>query len=222
MVDEAPVLQQDRLIALPPPAIPTDLIPSALFLPLHAVTETHRGRKLRLSAQILTFHAPTSLLLITAYPPERPGHPSPTLLVDLSTPLLGQSPAATDVSSASDSVYSRTGQRMAIQPSSGLHRAVNREHVSLARGEWVCIVGWLEGDGSKMVKKVKTSASFLKPLPIILEAIHISNARPPPLDALYRGTLLPGASEESMTGLSDANESEQNSGYTPRAKIRRR
>lgn len=40
-----------RLIAVPPPQPPTDLIQSALHLPLESITRAHRGRKLRTTGQ---------------------------------------------------------------------------------------------------------------------------------------------------------------------------
>ncbi|KAK8853102.1 hypothetical protein IAR55_003803 [Kwoniella newhampshirensis] len=178
-----------KLTTLPPPAPPSDLIASALVLPLHAVSTDHRGRKLRLVGQVLAFHSPTSLLLLTA-PALDPTTPSPTLLVNISTPLLGQSPSITDVSSAQDTIYSRQPQT-SLPPSSSTFSSivVNREKVTLSRGEWVCVVGWLEGDGHRMVKKVKTSASYLAPLPLILEAIHIANSRLIPINPVYRGQI---------------------------------
>ncbi|WWC71873.1 uncharacterized protein I206_105832 [Kwoniella pini CBS 10737] len=174
MVDAQRISSQ--LIALAPPNPPTDLIASALFLPLHSINPSHHGKKLRFIGQVLAFHPPTSLLLLTSFPPiTQPHSPSPTILINITTPLLGQSPSLKDMSTP-------------IQTVNSTHPGfVNRESLSLNRGEWVNIVGWLEGDGQKMVRKVKTSSSYLKPLPFILEAIHVSNARPPPLDAMYRG-----------------------------------
>lgn len=40
-----------RLVAVPPPQPPTDLIQSALHLPLESITRAHRGRKLRTTGQ---------------------------------------------------------------------------------------------------------------------------------------------------------------------------
>jgi hypothetical protein len=40
-----------QLIALPPPPPATDLIQSALFLPLSAITRLHRGKKIRTIGQ---------------------------------------------------------------------------------------------------------------------------------------------------------------------------
>ncbi|WWD19516.1 hypothetical protein CI109_103977 [Kwoniella shandongensis] len=183
--------QGPKLVTLPPPPPPSDLIASALMLPLHAVASTHRGRKLRLVGQVLAFHPPTSLLLLTGPPsnPSSPSVPSPTLLVNISTPLLGQSPSISDISSAQDSLYSRQPQLPSIPSTISASGLVNREKVTLNRGEWVSVVGWLEGDGSKMVRKVKTSNSYLAPLPLILEAIHIANSHVIPPSPLYRGQI---------------------------------
>ncbi|WWC91575.1 uncharacterized protein L201_006521 [Kwoniella dendrophila CBS 6074] len=193
-----------QLITLPPPNPPTDLIASALFLPLNAITSAHRGRKLRFVGQVLAFHPPTSLLLLTSYPPtNKPHTPSPTILINISIPLLGQNPSGIDVSSSADSMYSKDPQIPSptnITDFGSSPKLVNRESLSLNRGEWVNIVGWLEGEGEKMVRKVKTSSSYLKPLPIILECIHISNSRPPPIDAMYRGNMESWDGNRSVLG----------------------
>jgi hypothetical protein len=39
------------LVAIPPPGPPSDIIQSALFLPLSALSTEHRGRKLRTIGQ---------------------------------------------------------------------------------------------------------------------------------------------------------------------------
>ncbi|WRT70359.1 uncharacterized protein IL334_007357 [Kwoniella shivajii] len=206
-----------QLITLTPPRPPSDLIASALFLPLNEISPTHGGRKLRFVGQILAFHSPTSLLLLTSYPnSQTPNSPSPTILVDISTPLLGQSPSVKDISAVQDSMYSRNPQPPSPVMMTGKEgNYVNREMLSLSRGEWVSLVGWLEGDGSKMVRKVKTSSSYLKPLPLILQAIHISSSRPPPINGLHRGSVLPwngerytkdevGFTDEADTELEDS------------------
>ncbi|WVQ67134.1 uncharacterized protein L199_005329 [Kwoniella botswanensis] len=219
-------MTNNQLVALPPPPPPSDLIGSALFLPLHNVNLEHRARKLRFVGQVLAFHPPTSLLLLTSFPPASDPHsPSPTILVNISIPLMGQSPSLKDVSAAAESnSYTQT-----VQSSSEgqLGRGpVNREPLTLNRGEWVNVVGWLEGDGEKMVRKVKTSSSYLKPIPIILEAIHLSNARPPPVDAMYRGSI-PGwdgirsstkGGEDEPIVIDDDDEGEDVLESTPRPK----
>ncbi|WWC64434.1 uncharacterized protein I303_107044 [Kwoniella dejecticola CBS 10117] len=183
--------QRNHLIALPPPNPPSDLIASARFLPLHGIDDSHRGKKLRFVGQVLAFHPPTSLLLLTSFPAiSSPHSPSPTILVDISAPLLGQSPSSTDVSASAEAFPRHGHESMVVDGANGRRERahlVNRESLSLSRGEWVNVVGWLEGDGQRMIRKVKTSSSYAKPLPIILEAIHISNSRPPPSDAMYRG-----------------------------------
>ncbi|KAK6909560.1 hypothetical protein I203_103581 [Kwoniella mangroviensis CBS 8507] len=183
-------MTHNQLVTLaPPPPPPSDLIASALFLPLHAVNIEHRGRKLRFVGQVLAFHPPTSLLLLTSFPAaSNPHSPSPTILVNISIPLMGQSPSLKDVSAAAGSSSHNHTAQSSSEGRSG-RVAINREALTLNGGEWVNVVGWLEGDGERMVRKVKTSSSYLKPLPIILEAIHLSNARPPPVDAMYRGNI---------------------------------
>ncbi|WVF73185.1 hypothetical protein IAT40_008004 [Kwoniella sp. CBS 6097] len=191
------------LVALPPPPPPSDLTPSALFLPLHKISTTeHQGRKLRFVGQILAFHPQTSLVLLTSFPAVPNSHtPSPTILVNIAVPLLGESGskiksgrAQSNISNNKNHnndhhVYSRNPQRPPAEwnQENGYE---NRENLSLGRGEWITVVGWLEGDGERMVRKVKTSSSFVKPLPLILEAIHISNARPPPQLKLGRDSNL--------------------------------
>ncbi|WVW86019.1 hypothetical protein I302_108057 [Kwoniella bestiolae CBS 10118] len=209
-----------QLISLPPPLPPTDLIASALFLPLHGVGTAHRGKKLRFVGQILAFHPPTSLLLLTSFPPtSNPHSPSPTILVNISTPLMGQSPSLKDISSATHSSYASASQGI---PENG-RVPINRESLALQRGEWVNVVGWLEGDGERMVRKVKTSSSYAKPLPFILEAIHISNARSPPVDAMHRGNSPAWDGNRSTTYQEDDDPinidgDEDVVGITPRAK----
>lgn len=56
---------------------------------------------------------------------------------------------------------------------------VGREMVSIRRGEWVNLVGWLE-DGKDAVRKIQTFGPYAPPPPLILEVIHISNSRPLP------------------------------------------
>ncbi|OCF32215.1 hypothetical protein I316_06129 [Kwoniella heveanensis BCC8398] len=170
------------LVALPPPPPPSDLIASALFIPLHKISTEHRGRKLRFLGQILAFHTQTSLLLLTSYPAIPNSHtPSPTILVDISTPLLGETVRYDQTPLQRPPMLDSPATATATAAVGAERMYGNRENITLARGEWVCVVGWLEGDGERMVRKVKVSSSFVKPLPLILEAIHISNARPPPV-----------------------------------------
>lgn len=107
-----------------------------------------------LMCRILAYDPNTSFLLIT-------GHPStssryPTLIINTSVPLLGQSPSAKDISQVEGAgVYSYSrltsglASATATPVTTGRVRGsffVNREKVRMGKGEWVCVVGWLEGE----------------------------------------------------------------------------
>lgn len=83
-----------------------------------------------------------------------------TLLVNASIPLLGKSPSAKDVSEAYGSGW---GSREAPQAASvsvpvsecvGSAGLINRERLRIERGEWICVVGWLEGEVSRRIELV--------------------------------------------------------------------
>lgn len=95
---------------------------------------------------------------------------------------------------------------------------VARERLRLDVGEWVTVVGWLEGDVRKFRKEVGDwfdswsrrlgsrqlqdlnvvdFGRYATPLPVGLEAILITQSRPPPPDAIYRGEL-PSMQREEM------------------------
>jgi hypothetical protein len=151
-------------------------------------------RDQNLYIRILAFDPVTSLLLLSALPsPSSPVRPSsdptstgststlsaqprttPTLLINVSTPLLGQSPALSDLSRLDSGVFSRTAQGFKAphatdgdevvttvghnstgRDADGLSDAERyREALKIARGEIVMVVGWLEGDGRKIARKV--------------------------------------------------------------------
>lgn len=181
-------------LALSPPAPPTDLIQSALFLPLSRITKEHAGRKIRTIGQILGFNPASSVLLLCAPTTSSSPTPIPTLLVNLTTPLLGQSPAATDLSDVSNGVYWHLPKPMnaIIQRDEGWVGPVNREILRLDRGQWVVVVGWLEVDGRRIPRKKDTRSSYAPPISVVLEAIHVAPTREPPVGSLYRGEVLTG------------------------------
>lgn len=190
--DEA---SEDRLkIALQhPPSVPGDIIQSALHLPLTSLSTAHIGRKVRIVAQAVHFD-PASGLAILASPRAgaSAGRARPVLLVDLSVALLGQSPAAVDVSDASGSAWS-TGHTGAAghAGASGLARGDRggRAMVSIEKGEWMCVVGWLERDERGLPTGVDLGDGPCQSLGMIMGAIHISAAREPPSGAIFRGNI---------------------------------
>jgi len=44
------------LVAIPPPNPPSDIIQSALFIPISAISAEHRGRKIRTIGQYVPHH----------------------------------------------------------------------------------------------------------------------------------------------------------------------
>ncbi|GFZ48456.1 hypothetical protein JCM24511_06204 [Saitozyma sp. JCM 24511] len=197
--------RRDPLVAIPPPQPPSDLVQSALHLPLENITRGHRGRKLRTTGQIIHFDIKSSLLVLGAATPSPTSSPNPnpdpsvgagpsrrTLLVNASIPLLGKSPSAKDVSEAYGSVW---GAGETSQPTSvpvlegvgvGSAGLINRERLRIERGEWVCVVGWLEGEVSRRIE-LPPESGFASPMEIVLETIHLSPSRPPMGGTVYRG-----------------------------------
>jgi len=172
--------------------------------------------------RILAFDPKTSLLLLSA-PPTSPTGALPTMLVDLSIPLLGQSPSAKDVSHLEGGVYSR--------PSPPTVRPVNatgfaedesegrwRERLRLDRGEFVCVVGWLEGDARRLARKVNPGPTYNRPLELMLEAIHVSASRPPPNGAVFRGSI---RAWDGNLGRGEEEDNEQEMDETPKARRHR-
>jgi hypothetical protein len=87
---------------------------------------------------VIAYDVKSSLLLLAAVPTQATG-PLATLLVDVSIPLLGQTPAL-------DPLPEQQGTTSSAGPRS--------RTLSLARGEYVTVVGWLEGDQSNLASKV--------------------------------------------------------------------
>lgn len=122
---------ESTLVAVPaPPPLP-DLTPSALLLPLGAITSDHIGRKLRLVVQILAIDPAGKHALVSS--PSAGARP--TLMVALSTALLGHSPASKVV---------RPPERWALASEVRPDPHIAREKLYLAFGEWINVVGWLE------------------------------------------------------------------------------
>lgn len=114
-------------------------------------------------------------------------------------------PALRDTATAEGTIYSRDSY--SSLPSSKQASGRRENLLKLDRGEFVTVVGWLEGDGTKVVERVCTvlpavikpnnnahwqvnpGSAYVRPLDTILEAIHIVNSRCPPPDAIYRGDL---------------------------------
>lgn len=80
--------------------------------------------------------------------------------------------------------------------------------LQIGKGELVTVVGWMEGEGSKLASRVSGPVShsghfvqliapkvnlggrYRAPMSTMLEAIHIANSRLPPDNAVYRGSLV--------------------------------
>ncbi|RSH81974.1 uncharacterized protein EHS24_008174 [Apiotrichum porosum] len=186
---------QQVLHAVAPPPPPSDLIASALSIPLSQVGAEHVGRKLRLLVQILDIDNSASHILVTGA-----GHGArPTILMELSVALLGHSPGVLDVSHAragyaasTTSLPTRPTPSTAVS-STGTHPSlppgptVPRQRLVLARGEWITVVGWLEP--SALADVVVPPPGFLQPPRCVLEAIFIAPAREPPVGAIFRGEI---------------------------------
>jgi len=91
---------------------------------------------------VIAYDVKSSILLLAAIATQATG-PLATILVNTSTPLLGQTPALNPL--PQDDVYSRP-------PS--ISRSRERQALSLERGEFVTVVGWLENDQSKLSRQV--------------------------------------------------------------------
>jgi hypothetical protein len=97
-----------------------------------------RGFAIELIHRVIAYDVKSSLLLLAAMPTQAIG-PLATLLVDVSIPLLGQTPAL-DPLPEQQVTASTAGSRSRT--------------LTLARGEYVTVVGWLEGDQSNLASKV--------------------------------------------------------------------
>lgn len=104
-----------------------------------------------LRIRILAYEPKAGILLLSAIP-ERAIGPLGTLLVDVSTPLLGRTPAMPEITPAEHLVYSR---EPTVSNSTGTRKD---EPLKLERGEFVTIVGWLEGDGTKLASRVSSTS----------------------------------------------------------------
>ena len=91
---------------------------------------------------MIAYDVKSSILLIAAIATEATG-PLATILVNTSTPLLGQTPALKPL--PQDDEYSRPAT---------MSRSRERQPLSLERGEFVTVVGWLESDQSKLSRQV--------------------------------------------------------------------
>lgn len=133
---------------------------------------------------------PSSGLAIVSCPRAEPSTRCPVLLVDLWVALLGQSPAAPDLSEAYGSTWGANQTRIAgTKQVPILARDNGRVRVVIEKGGWVCVVGWLEKDERGLSKRVDLGDGYAKPFGMILEAIHISEAREPPNGAIFRGDM---------------------------------
>ncbi|ODO05425.1 hypothetical protein L198_02118 [Cryptococcus wingfieldii CBS 7118] len=169
-------------------------VPPALYCPIWKVDERMRGRKVRLVGQVLHYNVKKATIILTAQP-EGLCRKCPTIVVNISIPLLAPSPSQPPTTS----LVTRSEQRHRAvvfntdqppHPSSALSQSevereglVGREMVRFGRGDWVGVVGWLE-DGRDLVRKIRTFGAYAPPPPVACEAIHITNARPPPKSRL--------------------------------------
>jgi hypothetical protein len=115
--------------------------------------------KLTLAHRILGFDAPTCILLVAAPSTSVKSSQVSTLLVDLSMLILGQSPFAKDLYAEQDG-YRSSSYATSTDTQARTAVLVNREKLSLAPGEFVCIVGWLEGEITKSTPKVRRDYNF--------------------------------------------------------------
>ena len=85
--------------------------------------------------------------------------PYPTILVDISLPLLGGlliAPTNLDSSNVISTAEAADDEDEDNMKRTRKKRGVmiNREPLRIQRGEWVCVVGWLEGKAKNTMKKV--------------------------------------------------------------------
>jgi hypothetical protein len=98
------------------------------------------GSQAELMDRVIAYDVRSSLILLAAIPTQATG-PLATLLVDASTPLLGQTPALDPLPGQDTNASSSAKPR-------------NSGVLSLARGEYVTVVGWLESDQADLASKV--------------------------------------------------------------------
>lgn len=102
----------------------------------------------KLISRVIAYDIKSSILLLAGIPTKATG-PLPTILINVSTPLLGQSPALRPL--PQDDGYSR--------PNTTSKGSRERQALSLERGEFAIVVGWLESDQSKLSAQVRNSPS---------------------------------------------------------------
>lgn len=173
MSDTATNGETPSLKALTPPEPPRDIVQSALFLPISSISQEHRGRKIRTIGQYVYFvghishsvfsmlgtdrfrilaYDPKAAVLLLSAVPDRAIGPLSTLLVNASTPLSGMTPSMRDPAASEATTYSRDS--FSSLPSSKGTGGRRENLLKLDRGEFVTVVGWLEGDGTKLVSRV--------------------------------------------------------------------
>jgi hypothetical protein len=116
----------------------------------------HRGKKIRTIGQyvphpsvcvnetrVIAYDVKSSILLLAAIATQATG-PLATILINTSTPLLGQTPALKSL--PQDDGYSR--------PPTMSNGNRERQPLSLERGEFVTVVGWLESNQSRLSSQV--------------------------------------------------------------------
>ena len=101
--------------------------------------------------RILAYEPRAGILLLSATPDRALGALS-TLLVNITIPLMGMTPALRDPTTVEGITYSRDSYS-SIQ-SSKVSSGRRENLLKLDRGEFVTVVGWLEGDGTKLVARV--------------------------------------------------------------------
>jgi len=98
--------------------------------------------------RVIAYDVKSSVLLLAAIGTEATG-PLATILINVSIPLLGQTPALRHL--PQDDGYSRPSARE-VTNTKGESR--ERGPLSLERGEFVTVVGWLESDQAKLSSQV--------------------------------------------------------------------
>jgi hypothetical protein len=94
----------------------------------------------------------SSLLLLASTATQATG-PLSTLLVNTSIPLLGQSPALNSLPQQ-DGSYSRDQQPLPRAEVKHIQQRIERRPLSLERGGFITVVGWLESDQSRLSNQV--------------------------------------------------------------------
>ncbi|BEJ12079.1 hypothetical protein CspHIS471_0205390 [Cutaneotrichosporon sp. HIS471] len=187
MVDAEPAIS--RLSRAPPLVSPTDLTPAALFLSLHNVGPSHIGRKLRMVVQILALdqsHKATHVLATS-----HATQPRPLLLLSLDKVLLGRHPSllfADWWETPQQGTSTQSPLTKPVGPEGGARTP--RSPLALRPGEWISVVGWLEA--SDVPREIIVPDGYTSPLDAVLDCIHVSMAREPPLGSVCRGDLVVG------------------------------